>query len=408
MGPRIIFTCENERGDSIAAALLQLHSFIWSLTSLLQLVQSTTLAFMLDLLFTYSQKRCSNFQFLRRKLLYSNIASSLLLLFQDQSHLLIHWCAQILCRLQDCKAKLINDKKIALVAGLSIEKDQLFIRVVQSPIPVYISTCLAAVLLLSITYHVRNVPELACHVNFDFFFEWNRRGSSETRSESVERVCKWALLVKYVSKLYLQVDLICQTDIWSVIDRSRVRFPFFSLFWLGSSSVPLEFSKLANAQPSNFGPLRTFCTEMRIMHVRNGLISFVFFQYCEESPLELPTCSFEDEGPSYTSLQYYDKWTREKMLLKDDIRCLCPEKYNYLDTRYKFMAKGHYDIVVTNYYCLPVSFNFSLYFGTKIVILFFSWWIATLARFAKKSRIYPVNFSSTPNVFALSKCLVPA
>ena len=43
------------------------------------------------------------------------------------------------------------------------------------------------------------------------------------------------------------------------------------------------------------------------------------------------------------------------MLLKDDIRCLCPEKYNYLDTRYKFMAKGHYDVVVTNYYCLPVS-----------------------------------------------------
>ena len=88
--------------------------------------------------------------------------------------------------------------------------------------------------------------------------------------------------------------------------------------------------------------------------------SFPFFQYCEESPLELPTCSFEDEGPSYTSLQYYDKWTREKMLLKDDIRCLCPEKYNYLDTRYKFMAKGHYDIVVTNYYCLPVSLTFLL------------------------------------------------
>ena len=94
-------------------------------------------------------------------------------------------------------------------------------------------------------------------------------------------------------------------------------------------------------------------------HVKNELISF-FFQYCEESPLELPTCSFEDEGPSYTSLQYYDKWTREKMLLKDDIRCLCPEKYNYLDTRYKFMAKGHYDIVVTNYYCLPVSLTFLL------------------------------------------------
>ena len=59
-----------------------------------------------------------------------------------------------------------------------------------------------------------------------------------------------------------------KTDIWSVIDGSRVRFPVaaalivflfsphFSLFfWLGSPSVPLEFPKLANAQPSNFGPL---------------------------------------------------------------------------------------------------------------------------------------------------------
>ena len=110
--------------------------------------------------------------------------------------------------------------------------------------------------------------------------------------------------------------------------------------------------------------------------------SFPFFQYCEESPLELPTCSFEDEGPSYTSLQYYDKWTREKMLLKDDIRCLCPEKYNYLDTRYKFMAKGHYDIVVTNYYCLPVSLTFLLKKSSKSSVLLFvlyarpnhSWW----------------------------------
>ena len=41
-------------------------------------------------------------------------------------------------------------------------------------------------------------------------FEWNRRGSSEARSESVKQVCEWALLIKSVSKLYLQVDLICQ------------------------------------------------------------------------------------------------------------------------------------------------------------------------------------------------------
>ena len=68
-----------------------------------------------------------------------------------------------------------------------------------------------------------------------------------------------------------------KTDIWSVIDRSRVRFPvaaaliffffhpFLSLFWLASPSVPLEFPKLANAQPSNFGPLRIFCTFIRYL-----------------------------------------------------------------------------------------------------------------------------------------------
>ena len=56
-----------------------------------------------------------------------------------------------------------------------------------------------------------------------------------------------------------------KTDIGSVIDRSRIRFPLvaalitylFSLSFLTRfPSVPLEFPKLANAQPSNFGPLR--------------------------------------------------------------------------------------------------------------------------------------------------------
>ena len=90
--------------------------------------------------------------------------------------------------------------------------------------------------------------------------------SSESRIESVNghfwsNLClkcnfKWTWFVK--------------THIWSVIDRSRVRFsvaaalfffvfpPFSPLFWLGSPSVPLKFPKLANAQPSNFGPLRIF------------------------------------------------------------------------------------------------------------------------------------------------------
>ena len=67
------------------------------------------------------------------------------------------------------------------------------------------------------------------------FFEWTRRGSSEARSESVYRVCKWALLVISVSKLYLQVDLICQNRHLvsyrqvpgSIPDRDRINFFFF-------------------------------------------------------------------------------------------------------------------------------------------------------------------------------------
>ena len=55
-----------------------------------------------------------------------------------------------------------------------------------------------------------------------------------------------------------------KTDIWSVIDRSRVQFPveaplifflfspFFPLFWLDSSSVPLEFPKFQLWIPTYF------------------------------------------------------------------------------------------------------------------------------------------------------------
>ena len=76
-------------------------------------------------------------------------------------------------------------------------------------------------------------------------FEWNRQGSSEARTESVWRVCEWALLVKSVSKLYLQVDLICQNrhlvsyrQVPGSIPGQHWFFPpFLSLF----DSVPLLF-----------------------------------------------------------------------------------------------------------------------------------------------------------------------
>ena len=81
-------------------------------------------------------------------------------------------------------------------------------------------------------------------------FEWNRRGSSEARSEFVYRVCEWALLVKSVSKLNLHVDLICQNRHLvsyrqvpgSIPGRGSIDFfsflpPFFCFF----DSVPLLF-----------------------------------------------------------------------------------------------------------------------------------------------------------------------
>ena len=77
-----------------------------------------------------------------------------------------------------------------------------------------------------------------------------------------------------------------KTDLWSVIEGSRLRFPiaaaiiclsspFFSHLWLSSPSVPLEFPKLANAQPSNFGPLRIYILNFRPLKI--------YLPYCRHS-----------------------------------------------------------------------------------------------------------------------------
>ena len=88
---------------------------------------------------------------------------------------------------------------------------------------------------------------------------------------------------------------------------------------------------------------------------------FNFFQFCESAPKTLGFCDLEDvRQPSYTSYQYFDKETKEKKLLNDEIYCLCPEGYNYLDTRYVFYQRAEYDVVQINSYCLPVSVYLSL------------------------------------------------
>ena len=97
---------------------------------------------------------------------------------------------------------------------------------------------------------------------FQYFFEWIESVNGHFRSNlCLNCIFKWTWFVK--------------TSIWSVIDRSRIRFPveaplifflpfypFISLFWLGSPSVPLKFPKLVNAQPSNFVRLRIFWSEI--------------------------------------------------------------------------------------------------------------------------------------------------
>ena len=88
-----------------------------------------------------------------------------------------------------------------------------------------------------------------------------------------------------------------------------------------------------------------------------------FFQFCESAPTTLGLCDLEDvRQPSYTSYQYFDKATKEKKLLNDEIYCLCPEGYNYLDTRYVFYQRAEYDVVQINSYCLPVSILHCKYF----------------------------------------------
>ena len=40
---------------------------------------------------------------------------------------------------------------------------------------------------------------------------------------------------------------------------------------------------------------------------------------------------------------------------RDDIKCVCPDGHNYLDTKYNFDMEGEDAIVEIDYYCLPVS-----------------------------------------------------
>ena len=83
---------------------------------------------------------------------------------------------------------------------------------------------------------------------------------------------------------------------------------------------------------------------------------YPFFQFCKAAPEDLPICDPLERMPSYISYQYYDRIHGLKMLLQDKMKCVCPNGYNYLDTRYNFVTKGSFDVAIIKYFCLPVSY----------------------------------------------------
>jgi len=73
------------------------------------------------------------------------------------------------------------------------------------------------------------------------------------------------------------------------------------------------------------------------------------YKYCEKSP-DVPQC--------YGKMVAYKSWQRyrndKKVESRDDIKCVCPDGHNYLDTKYNFDMEGEDAIVEIDYYCLPL------------------------------------------------------
>ena len=91
----------------------------------------------------------------------------------------------------------------------------------------------------------------------DFFQTLISIETDEVRAKREPSLCNESVNGHFWSNLSLNCIFkwtwFVKKDIWSVIDRSRVRFPVaaswifsphISLFWLGSPSVPLEFPTL--------------------------------------------------------------------------------------------------------------------------------------------------------------------
>ena len=69
----------------------------------------------------------------------------------------------------------------------------------------------------------------------------------------------------------------------------------------------------------------------------------------------------------------YRSWQRyrneRKLESRDDIKCVCPDGYNYLDTKYDFRMEGEDAIVEIEYFCLPVSYTIAERLFTTLIVL---------------------------------------
>lgn len=75
------------------------------------------------------------------------------------------------------------------------------------------------------------------------------------------------------------------------------------------------------------------------------------YKYCGMAP-KLSVCSSKDEV-AYTSVQMYQG--DRKVLIKDDLHCICPFGSSYQDVKFEFKEEGIHEIVEVTYFCLPLK-----------------------------------------------------
>ena len=125
-------------------------------------------------------------------------------------------------------------------------------------------------------------------------FNGGTQGFSETK-EAIE--------VALATEATVAIEAIEAIQAWGACWRSRRVQTLLVRFLL----APLEFPKLANAQPSNFGPLRMFCYDCFPAKITNRPISARVFVYVLSVTENLTGNFFEKQqcGKNLFSLTIY-------------------------------------------------------------------------------------------------------